>query len=98
MSRISPRTSLFTALLIHCTVEIPFFIFPVILYYVGTDIFPTLGELSWIGLGSIGTVGTLAAALPSPFFGKIADKYRRGDDGFKFINSNLWFPHDWILG
>jgi DHA1 family multidrug resistance protein-like MFS transporter len=78
MSRISPRTSLITALLIHCTVEIPFFIFPVILYYVGTDIFPTLGELSWIGLGSIGTVGTLAAALPSPFFGRLADKYRRG--------------------
>ncbi len=78
MSEISPRTSLITALLIHCSVEIPFFIFPVILYYVGTDIFPTLDELSWIGLGSIGTVGTLSAALPSPFFGRLADKYRRG--------------------
>ncbi|MFX0084911.1 MAG: MFS transporter [Candidatus Hodarchaeota archaeon] len=78
MSEISPRTSLISALLIHCTVEIPFFIFPVILYYVETNIFPTLGELSWIGVGSIGTVGTLAAALPSPFFGQLADKYRRG--------------------
>lgn len=77
-SKISPKESLFTALIIHCTVEIPFFIFPVILLLVGADVFPSLGNLSWIGLGSIGTIGTLAMALPSPFFGLLADKYRRG--------------------
>ena len=77
-SKISPKTSLFTALIIHCMVEIPFFIFPVILLLVEADIFPSIGELSWIGLGSIGTIGTLAMALPSPFFGWLADRYRRG--------------------
>lgn len=77
-SKISPKESLFTALIIHCAVEIPFFIFPVILLLVGADVFPSLGNLSWIGLGSIGTIGTLAMALPSPFFGLLADKYRRG--------------------
>ena len=58
--------------------EIPFFIFPVIVLLVGKDIFPNLGVLSWIGLGAIGTIGTLAAGLPSPIFGRMADKYRRG--------------------
>ena len=77
-SKISQKESLFTALIIHCAVEIPFFIFPVILLLVGADVFPSLGDLSWIGLGSIGTIGTLAMALPSPFFGLLADKYRRG--------------------
>ncbi|GAG73246.1 unnamed protein product, partial [marine sediment metagenome] len=42
------------------------------------DLFPSMGEISWIGLGVIGTVGTLAAALPSPYFGWLADRYRRG--------------------
>ncbi len=59
-------------------VEVPFFIFPVILILVGEDLFSSIGELSWIGLGVIGTVGTLAAALPSPYFGWLADRYRRG--------------------
>jgi MFS family permease len=59
-------------------VEVPFFIFPVILILVGEDLFPSMGELSWIGLGVIGTFGTLAAALPSPYFGWLADRYRRG--------------------
>ena len=75
---IAPKTSLISAFLIHCFVEIPFFIFPVILLLVGKDIFPNLGILSWIGLGALGTVGTLAAGLPSPIFGRLADKYRRG--------------------
>lgn len=75
---ISPRFSLFTAFLIHCSVEIPFFIFPVIVLLVGSDLFPNIGVLSWIGLGALGTIGTLAAGLPSPYFGRLADKYRRG--------------------
>jgi MFS family permease len=75
---ISPRFSLFSAFLIHCSVEIPFFIFPVILLLVRRDLFPNFGELSWIGLGVLGTIGTLAAGLPSPYFGRLADKYRRG--------------------
>jgi MFS family permease len=75
---ISPRFSLFTAFLIHCGVEIPFFIFPVIVLLVGSDLFPNIGVLSWIGLGTLGTIGTLAAGLPSPYFGRLADKYRRG--------------------
>ncbi|MFX0052035.1 MAG: MFS transporter [Candidatus Hermodarchaeota archaeon] len=75
---ISPRFSLFSAFLIHCSVEIPFFIFPVILLLVRRDLFPNLGELSWIGLGILGTIGTLAAGLPSPYFGRLADKYQRG--------------------
>ncbi|MHA2244699.1 MAG: MFS transporter [Candidatus Hodarchaeales archaeon] len=74
-TKIGPKTSLLSAILIHCCVEIPFFIFPVILLLVGEDLFP-IGELSWIGLGALGTTGTLAAGLPSPFFGKLADKYR----------------------
>lgn len=75
----------------HGSVEIPYFIFPVIVILVGNDLFPDLGALSWIGLGTIGTVGTLAAALPAPFFGRLADKYRRGV--MMFIS--LWFT---VLG
>lgn len=76
--KISPKISLFSAFIIHGCVEIPFFIFPVIVILVGKDLFPNLGTFSWIGLGSLGTIGTLAAALPSPLFGRLADKYRRG--------------------
>lgn len=75
---ISPKISLISAFIIHGCVEIPYFIFPVIVILVGNDLFPDLGALSWIGLGALGTVGTLAAALPAPFFGRLADKYRRG--------------------
>ncbi|MFX1282809.1 MAG: MFS transporter [Promethearchaeota archaeon] len=76
--KITPNISLVSAILIHCSIEIPFFIFPVILLLIGEDLFPNLGELSWIGLGSLGTIGTLAAGLPAPIFGRLADKYRRG--------------------
>lgn len=75
---ISPKIGLISATLIHCGVEIPFFIFPVILLVIGEELFPNLGELSWIGLGALGTIGILAAGLPSPIFGRLADKYRRG--------------------
>ncbi|MFX1505272.1 MAG: MFS transporter [Promethearchaeota archaeon] len=75
---ITPKISLISAVLIHCSVEIPFFIFPVILLLVGENLFPNLGDLRWIGLGSLGTIGTLAAGLPSPLFGRLADKYRKG--------------------
>ncbi|MFX0013807.1 MAG: MFS transporter [Candidatus Hermodarchaeota archaeon] len=74
---IGPKLSLFSATIVHCSVEIPFFIFPVVLLLVGKDLFPVESALTWIGLGALGTVGTLAAGLPSPFFGKLADKYRR---------------------
>lgn len=76
--KISPRISLISAFIIHGCVEIPYFIFPVIVILVGNDLFPDLGALKWIGLGALGTVGTLAAALPAPFFGRLAEKYRRG--------------------
>ncbi|MHA2174819.1 MAG: MFS transporter [Candidatus Hodarchaeales archaeon] len=76
--QISPRVSLISAVIVHACVEIPFFIFPVILVLVGTDLFDNLTAISWLGLGSLGTVGTLSAALPSPLFGALADKYRRG--------------------
>ncbi len=75
---ISPRVSLFTAFIIHASVEIPFFIFPVIILLVGSDLFQDSSISEWIGLGAIGTIGTLSAALPSPIFGTLADKYRRG--------------------
>lgn len=74
---ISRRINLVSATIVHCCVEIPFFIFPVIILLVGSDLFPNLGRLSWLGLGTIGTVGTLAAGLPSPIFGRLADKYHR---------------------
>lgn len=77
-SQISPRVSLVSAVVIHACVEIPFFIFPVILVLVGADLFDDLTAIGWLGLGSLGTVGTLSAALPSPLFGSFADKYRRG--------------------
>ncbi|UCG04279.1 MAG: MFS transporter [Candidatus Heimdallarchaeota archaeon] len=75
---ITPNISLISAILIHGSVEIPFFIFPAILLLVGENLFPNLGDLSWIGLGSLGTIGTLAAGLPSPLFGRLADKYHKG--------------------
>ena len=77
-SPIPPRVSLISAVIIHACVEIPFFIFPVILILVGADLFNDLTAIGWLGLGSLGTVGTLSAALPSPLFGSFADKYRRG--------------------
>lgn len=70
--------NLFAATIMHMSVEIPFFVFPVILLLIGQDLVKELGDLSWIGLGSLGTMGTLAAGLPSPLFGILADKYRRG--------------------
>jgi FSR family fosmidomycin resistance protein-like MFS transporter len=76
--RIPPRISLIAAFIIHASVEIPFFIFPVILLLVGSDLFQDSSSIGWLGLGTIGTVGTLSAALPSPFFGKLADNHRRG--------------------
>ena len=75
---IQPRISLLSAFVIHASVEIPFFIFPVIILLVGSDLFQSSSTTSWLGLGTIGTVGTLSAALPSPLFGRFADKYRRG--------------------
>ena len=75
---ISPQMSLITAFIIHASVEIPYFIFPVILLLVGSDLFQDSSSLGWIGLGAIGTIGTLSAALPSPFFGRLADNHRRG--------------------
>ncbi|MHA2278499.1 MAG: MFS transporter [Candidatus Kariarchaeaceae archaeon] len=74
--KISPRTTLITAFILHGSVEIPFFIFPVILLLVGGDLFPST-EI-WIGLGSLGTIGYLAAGLPSPIFGHFAEKRRNG--------------------
>lgn len=56
--------------------EIPFFIFPAVLILVGEDLFPN-AEFSWLGLGALGTLGTLIAGVPAPFFGSLADKYRR---------------------
>ena len=77
-NKIPPRVSLIAAFIIHASVEIPYFIFPVILLLVGSDLFQDSSSSGWLGLGAIGTVGTLSAALPSPIFGKLADKYRRG--------------------
>ncbi|MFQ5979393.1 MAG: MFS transporter [Candidatus Heimdallarchaeota archaeon] len=76
-TKISPKINLFSAVLVHASVEIPFFIFPVVVLLVGDDIFQNF-EFGWIGLGVLGTVGTLAVGLPSPFFGTLSDKYRRG--------------------
>jgi MFS family permease len=77
-NKIDPRISLISAFILHASVEIPFFIFPVILLLVGSDLFQESTTTGWLGLGTIGTVGTLSTALPSPFFGALADKYRRG--------------------
>ncbi|MFX0065428.1 MAG: MFS transporter [Candidatus Hermodarchaeota archaeon] len=80
VNKISPRTSLISAVLVHASVEIPYFIFPVIVIVVGNDLdfFMTLGSFKWIALGLIGTAASLAIALPSPAFGWLADRYRRG--------------------
>ncbi len=64
--------------MVHTSVEIPFFIFPVILLLVGNDLFDTIGGFGWLGLGSLGTLGLLAAGLPSPIFGSLSDRFPRG--------------------
>jgi MFS family permease len=74
--KIPPRRALITAFILHGSVEIPFFIFPVILLLVGSDLFPTTEF--WFGLGSLGTVAYLAASLPSPIFGHFAENRRNG--------------------
>jgi len=74
--KISPNLSLFSAFLVHLAVEVPYFIFPVIVLLIGEDL--NLGEFMWIGLGSVGTIGTLAAGLPAPLFGWLSDRSRRG--------------------
>jgi MFS family permease len=73
---ISPKISLISAFFVHLAVEIPYFIFPVLVLLVGEDL--NLGEFMWIGLGTVGTVGTLAAGLPAPLFGWLSDRSRRG--------------------
>ncbi len=73
---LSARSSLVSAFLVHLTVEIPYFIFPVLVLTVGEDL--NLGEYTWIGLGTIGTIGTLAAGLPAPLFGWLSDHIQRG--------------------
>jgi MFS family permease len=75
-TEISSKLTLISAFVVHAVVEIPYFIFPVIVLVVGQDL--NLGELKWIGLGALGTLSTLAAGLPAPIFGWLADKYRRG--------------------
>jgi MFS family permease len=74
----SPRISLISAFFVHAFVEIPFFVYPVILVLVGADLFQDLGPYKWLGLGSLGTIASLAAGLPSPIFGWLSDRYRRG--------------------
>ncbi|MFX1513440.1 MAG: MFS transporter [Promethearchaeota archaeon] len=76
--KISPSTNLIGAFFVHGFVEIPYFIFPVVLILVEKDLSPTLGEFTWIGLGSVGTISALASGLPAPIFGWLADRYRRG--------------------
>lgn len=78
ISGITPRTSLISAFLIHSSVEIPYFIYPVILVLVGDDLFQDSGAFKWIGLGLLGTIASLTAGLPAPLFGYLADRYRRG--------------------
>ena len=73
---ISAKSSLISAFLVHLFVEIPYFIFPVLVLVVGEDL--NLGEFMWIGLGSIGTIGALAAGLPAPLVGWFSDRSRRG--------------------
>jgi len=74
--KISAKTSLISSFFVHLFVEIPYFIFPVLVLVVGEDL--NLGEFMWIGLGSIGTIGALAAGLPAPLVGWLSDRYRRG--------------------
>ena len=75
-NHISPKISLISAFFVHLAVEIPYFIFPVLVLLVGEEL--NLGEFMWIGLGTVGTVGTLAAGLPAPLFGWLSDRSRRG--------------------
>ncbi len=73
---IHPNTTLASAFLVHLFVEAPYFIFPVLILVIGEDL--NLGDFMWIGLGSIGTIGALAAGLPAPLFGWLSDRYQRG--------------------
>ncbi len=76
--KISPKISLISAFIVHASVEVPFFIFPVIVLVVGNDLLQELGAFMWIGLGTLGTIGILAAGLPAPIFGWLADRQRHG--------------------
>jgi MFS family permease len=73
---IQPKISLISAFFVHLFVEIPYFIFPVLILVIGENL--NLGDYMWIGIGAVGTTGTLAAGLPAPIFGWLSDKYRRG--------------------
>jgi MFS family permease len=73
---ITAKQSIISAFIIHGIVEIPYFIFPVIVLVVGKDL--ELGSFMWIGLGSLGTIAALSVGLPSPIFGWLVDRYRRG--------------------
>ncbi|MFX0209331.1 MAG: MFS transporter [Candidatus Hodarchaeota archaeon] len=75
---ISSKKTLISAFFVHGIVEIPYFIFPVIIVLIEKDLSKNLGEFTWLGLGSIGTVAALASGLPSPIFGWLADRYRCG--------------------
>lgn len=75
---ITPKITLISAIFVHGSVEIPYFIFPVILLVVESELIQELGAFVWIGLGSIGTIGAFAAGFPSPIFGWLADRHRRG--------------------
>lgn len=74
--KISPKLTLISAFIVHALVEVPYFIFPVIVLVVGRDL--DLGELKWIGLGALGSLSALSAGLPAPFFGWLADRHKRG--------------------
>ncbi len=76
--KISPKISLISAFIVHACVEVPFFIFPIIVLVVGADLLQELGAFMWIGLGTLGTFGILAAGLPAPIFGWLADRQRHG--------------------
>ncbi|WP_455143540.1 MFS transporter [Candidatus Hodarchaeum mangrovi] len=78
IDKISNISELTAAVIMHASVEIPFFIFPVILLLVGNDLFSDVNSIVWIGLGSIGTLGTLAAGLPAPIFGYWSEKMNYG--------------------
>ncbi|MFX0094930.1 MAG: MFS transporter [Candidatus Hodarchaeota archaeon] len=77
---ISSRLSLISAVFVHASVEIPFFIFPVIIIVVGEDpiLFNGIESYKWIILGLIGSISSLSIALPSPLFGWLADRHRKG--------------------